>query len=103
MLTNPTYTGQVFANRVRTVPARMRGSALRPVGRDGSSQRRTDPVEWIAVARVPALVDQAQFDRVQERLAYNRSMAQRNNSVHAYLLRGLVSCGHCRPAVLILS
>jgi site-specific DNA recombinase len=98
LLTNPTYTGQVFANRVRTVPARMRGSALRPVGRDGLSQRRTDPVEWIAVARVPALVDQAQFDRVQERLAYNRSMARRNNSVHAYLLRGLVSCGHCRRA-----
>ena len=98
LLTNPTYTGQVFANRVRTVPARMRGSALRPVGRDGLSQRRTDPVEWIAVARVPALVDQAQFDRVQERLAYNRSLARRNNSVHAYLLRGLVSCGHCRRA-----
>jgi len=98
LLTNPTYTGQVFANRVRTVPARMRGSALRPVGRDGFSQRRTDPVEWIAVARVPALVDQAQFDRVQERLAQNRSMARRNNSVHAYLLRGLVSCGHCRRA-----
>jgi site-specific DNA recombinase len=98
LLTNPTYTGQVFANRVRTVPARMRGSALRPVGRNGSSQRHTDPVEWIAVACVPALVDQAQFDRVQERLAYNRSMARRNNSVHAYLLRGLVSCGHCRRA-----
>jgi site-specific DNA recombinase len=29
LLTNPTYTGQVFANRVRTVPARMRGSARR--------------------------------------------------------------------------
>jgi len=98
LLTNPTYTGQVFANRMRTVPARMRGSALRPVGRDGLSQRRTDPAEWLAVARVPALVDQAQFDRVQERLAYNRSMARRNNSVHSYLLRGLVSCGHCRRA-----
>src|SRR4051794_21122862 len=98
LLTNPTYTGQVFANRMRTVPARTRGSALRPVGRNGSSQRRTDPTEWIAVARVPALVDQAQFDRVQERLAYNRGMARRNNGVHAYLLRGLVSCGHCRRA-----
>src|SRR4051794_7083058 len=40
----------------------------------------------------------AQFDRGQERLAYNRSMARRNNGVHAYLLRGLVSCGHCRRA-----
>ncbi len=98
MLTNPTYTGQVFANRVRTVPARTRGSPLRPAGRNGFSQRRTDPTEWIAVARVPALVDQAQFDRGQERLAHNRCMARQNNGVHSYLLRGLVSCGHCRRA-----
>ena len=98
VLTNPTYTGQVFANRVRTVPSHTRRSALQPVGRAGWSGRRTDPAEWIAVARVPAIVDQAQFDRVQERLAYNRRMASRNNRVHHYLLRGLVSCGHCRGA-----
>ncbi len=95
VLTNPTYVGQVFANRVRTVPSRMRHSALQPISHTGWSYRRTDPTEWIAVTRVPAIVDQAQFDRAQERLAYNRRMASRNNRVHQYLLRGLVSCGHC--------
>ena len=39
-----------------------------------------------------------QFDRAQERLAYNRQMARRNNRAHPYLLRGLVSCGQCRLA-----
>ena len=57
-----------------------------------------DAAEWIAVGPVPAIISQAQFDRTQERLAYNRQMAQRNNRVHPYLLRGLVSCGQCRLA-----
>jgi site-specific DNA recombinase len=55
-----------------------------------------DKAEWIVAAAVPAIVGQAQFDRAQERLAYNRRMARRRNRVHAYLLRGLVSCGRCR-------
>jgi site-specific DNA recombinase len=97
VLTNPTYLGQAFANRVRTRPAERRRSALLPVGRgDAGATRAVDAAEWIAVAPVPAIVSQAQFDRAQERLAYNRQMAQRNNRVHPYLLRGLVSCGRCR-------
>jgi site-specific DNA recombinase len=71
---------------------------LRPAGRGGDSRRVTDPAEWIPVATVPAIIDREQFGRAQERLAYNRRMARRNNRVHEYLLRGLVSCGHCRRA-----
>ncbi|MBV9579332.1 MAG: recombinase family protein, partial [Chloroflexi bacterium] len=97
VLTNPTYLGQVFANRVRARPAERRRSALLPVGRRGiGAKRAVDPAEWIAVAPVPAIIGQAQFDRAQERLAYNRRMARRNNRAHLYLLRGLVSCGRCR-------
>ena len=97
VLTNPTYLGQVFANRVRACPAERRRSALLPVGHSGmGATRAVDAAEWIAVAPVPAIVGQAQFDRAQERLAYNRQMARRNNRVHPYLLRGLVSCGRCR-------
>jgi site-specific DNA recombinase len=98
VLTNPTYVGQVFGNRLRARPIERRRSALRPAGRTGESRRVTDPAEWIAVAPVPAIVDREQFERAQERLAYNQRMASRNNRVHDYLLRGLVSCGHCRCA-----
>ena len=98
LLTNPVYTGQVFGNRLRTRPVERRRSALRPVGRGGESRRVNDPAEWIAVATVPAIVEREQFERAQERLAYNQRMARRNNRVHHYLLRGLVSCGHCRRA-----
>src|SRR3954452_17868638 len=98
VLTNPVYVGQVFGNRLRARPAEQRRSALRPAGRTGESRRVTDPAEWIAVAPVPAIVDREQFERAQERLAYNQRMAPRNNRVHDYLLRGPVSCGHCRQA-----
>ena len=98
VLTNPVYFGQVFANRLRARPIERRRSALRPAGRTGESRRVTDPAEWIAVATVPAIVDRERFERAQERLAYSQRMAARNNRVHDYLLRGLVSCGHCRRA-----
>src|SRR3954471_20325456 len=98
VLTNPVYLGQVFGNRLRARPVERRRSALRPAGRSEGSRRVTDPAEWIAVATVPAIVDREQFERAQERLAYHQRMAQRNNRMHQYLLRGLVSCGHCRRA-----
>ena len=96
LLTNPVYLGQVWGNRLRTRPAERRRSALLPQGRGEGAKRVADPGEWIAVAPVPAIVGQAQFDCAQERLAYNRRVAKRNNRVHQYLLRGLVSCGRCR-------
>jgi site-specific DNA recombinase len=98
VLTNPVYFGQVFGNRLQARPIERRRSALRPAGRGGSSRRLTDPAEWIAVATVPAIIDRELFERAQARLVYNRRMAQRNNRVHQYLLRGLVSCGRCQRA-----
>jgi site-specific DNA recombinase len=98
VLNNPVYFGQVFGNRLRAHPIQQRRSALRPAGRTGDSKRVVDPAEWIAVATVPAIITREQFERAQERLAYNQRMAPRNNRVHDYLLRGLVSCGHCRRA-----
>jgi site-specific DNA recombinase len=37
MLLNPVYTGQLSADRLRAVPIRQRGSALRPVGQSAQS------------------------------------------------------------------
>jgi site-specific DNA recombinase len=96
LLTNPTYVGQVFANRTRSCPPEQRRSALRPVGRAACTQRPTAPAEWIAVASVPAIISREVFDAAQEKLAYNQRMARRNNTAQPYLLRGMVSCGHCR-------
>jgi site-specific DNA recombinase len=86
ILTNPVYTGEVYAGRIQEACGT--GAAATP--------RRIRPREdWIAVASVPAIVSKEQFDRVQDKLAQNRQFARRNNTAHPYLLRALVSCGVC--------
>jgi len=91
VLTNPAYTGQVFAGRMNYSPAKIRRSATHPIGHPHQSATLKPQEEWIPVATIPALVTQEQFD-----LAQNKSFAQRNNRTHQYLLRALVSCGVCQ-------
>ncbi len=98
MLTNPCYTGQVYAGRTRAQPPRIRRSALHPIGRPSTTQAPTPQEEWILVASIPALVSEEQFAQVQAKLARNQQFARRNNTAHDYLLRALVSCGTCQAA-----
>jgi len=98
ILTNPTYTGTAYANRTREVNAQTRKSALRPLGR-GKSYVGRAAEDWIAIA-VPALVEQEVFAQVQAKLGQKVRQAPRNNRRHAYLLRALVSCGHCQRSVV---
>ena len=96
VLTNPAYTGQVFAGRMNYRPAKIRRSATHPIGHPHQSATLKPQEEWIPVATIPALVTQEQFDLAQAKLAQNKSFAQRNNKAHQYLLRALVSCGVCQ-------
>src|SRR5215813_12560646 len=94
ILKNPAYTGTAYGNRTRIVPATHRKSALLPVG-PGCSYRYRPPQEWIGVP-IPALISPEIFDRVQQKLALNQQCSARNNTHFPYLLRAMVSCGHCR-------
>jgi site-specific DNA recombinase len=96
VLTNPAYTGQVFAGRMNYRPAKVRRSATHPIGHPHTSATPKPQNEWILVATIPALVTQEQFNLVQAKLAQNKSFAKRNNKAHQYLLRALVSCGMCQ-------
>lgn len=98
ILTNPVYTGTVYLGRSRPVQAHRRHSAFVPIGRGRGGHKQTSQEEWIAVAQVPALVSQEQFEQVQAKLAHNQQFASRNNTAHPYLLRALVSCGQCHLA-----
>jgi site-specific DNA recombinase len=99
ILTNPADTGHVYAGRVASRPARVRRSAVQPVGPRARSAA-VPPEEWLPVAITPAVVSQEQFAHVQAKLALNRQFARRHNTAHPYLLRALVSCGQCRLACL---
>lgn len=98
ILRDPAYVGTTYSGRTHPAPARQRKSALQPVG-PGTSTRPAPPEDWIAIP-VPAIVSQETFDAAQRRLERNKQMAQRNNTAHDYLLRGLVSCGRCRLACM---
>ncbi|HKO33942.1 MAG TPA: recombinase family protein, partial [Candidatus Limnocylindria bacterium] len=98
ILTNPAYTGQVYAGRWRARPPRVRRSATHPIGRPSDSSVAIPADQWLPVASIPALVSLDQFGQVQAKLAQNRAFASRNNTRHDYLLRALVSCGVCRSS-----
>jgi site-specific DNA recombinase len=93
ILSNPAYTGEAVSGRLQSRPSRRRRSAPEPVGR-GVSAQPTPREQRIAVP-VPAIVSSEVFTSVQRRLATNRQLARRN-TIYPYLLRGLVSCGHCQ-------
>ena len=93
ILTNPVYIGEAVSGRFETCPARRRRSALESVG-PGVSIQPTTRDRWITVP-VPAIVATDVFDAAQRRLATNQQQARRN-TIYKYLLRGLVSCGHCK-------
>ena len=95
MLSNPAYTGKVYAGRKRGRPPLTRSSATRPVAHSRHTMVPVAPEEWIPVCTVPTIVTQEQFDLVAEKLSHNKSVASRNNKKNAYLLRALVSCGRC--------
>jgi site-specific DNA recombinase len=92
ILTNPAYIGEAVSGRLQSRPSRGRRSALEPIGR-GVSVQATARDQWIIVP-VPALVSTDVFNVAQRRLATNQQLARRN-TIYTYLLRGLVSCGHC--------
>ncbi len=54
LLTNPTYTGTLYANRERTTVSKQRRSPLQPVGRQHESSVPTPQADWIVVCQVPA-------------------------------------------------
>jgi site-specific DNA recombinase len=97
ILTNPAYTGQVYAGRMHYRPSKVRRSATNSIGRHHDTVEWLPPDQWIAVAPIPAIVTQEQFELAQAKLRQNQTFARRNNKAE-YLLRALVSCGLCRLA-----
>src|SRR5436309_5562795 len=87
--------GRVYGNRWRRRGSMERRSATAPSKHSSFSRVDMPREQWILVAQIPALVREEQWERVQARLAANRRFAHRNNKVHPYLLRNLVSCGVC--------
>ncbi len=98
MLKNLAYKGEAAYGRTRSEP--WQGRTTRPQRGKSAQPRRavhiraTPPEEWITVP-VPALVDHALFEAVQEPLRENRRRARERPRGARYLLQGLLVCGTC--------
>lgn len=92
------YVGRAYYNRTKQT-LNTRPAAELP-SRKTAKYTLTDRPrpEWIEV-RVPPLIDDDHFQRVQRRLYENRRFARRNlKNDGAFLLRGLLKCGVCGHA-----
>ncbi|MBA2712994.1 MAG: recombinase family protein [Rubrobacteraceae bacterium] len=95
ILTNPIYTGRIYAGRMTYRPPQIRRSATHPIGRSHDTGIPAPPEEWTFVSSAQPIVSQEHFELVKEKLSKNKSFARRNNKSNTYLLRALVSCGRC--------
>jgi site-specific DNA recombinase len=97
MLRNPAYMGEARFNKVHTVPARPRLRPRRgttPYPRRPTAKQPTPLEDQIPIA-VPAIVEPALFQAVQERLAQHRKHPGQAAVEPRYLLAGLVVCRGC--------
>ncbi|MBA3824957.1 MAG: recombinase zinc beta ribbon domain-containing protein, partial [Ktedonobacterales bacterium] len=97
VLRDPLYKGEGYFNRTGPTDAHQpQGSRgykdQRPGNQRGVRLRPRD--EWVMVP-VPVIIAPEQWQAAHEQLAVNRQRSTRNNTAHAYLLRGLVVCGQC--------
>jgi site-specific DNA recombinase len=80
ILRNPTYTGQLYAQRTQYRAPTHRRSATHALGHPHGTATPRPPDTRLPVGQVPAIVSRAHFDEVQAKLAQNTSFARRNNA-----------------------
>ena len=100
MLKNPIYKGQAAFGKTQLGKRRscirpQRHSSAHP--RQAKSIYRTEEAAWIYI-RVPAIIDEALFEAVQEQLTENRKRSREKKRGAKHLLQGLMVCQHCHYA-----
>jgi site-specific DNA recombinase len=97
ILKNPAYKGTAAYGKTRTGPLRprLRAQRNRPLQpRHAVSAYDVPRKDWVFIP-VPALIDEALYDAVQEQLAENRRRARQSQRGARYLLQGLLVCKVC--------
>lgn len=98
ILADPVYTGTAYANRYRYVPAKKPHTTRGPRTGENSCRQLKPRDEWIPIP-VPAIVDEATYERAQDQLARNAKLSYRHNTKYNYLLRCLLTCSTCQLAM----
>jgi site-specific DNA recombinase len=97
ILKNPAYKGQAAFGKTKAVT---RALCVRPQKRSSEhpkwnySVNNVEKENWIYIP-VPAMIDEALFESVQEQLEENKKVARVRKRGAMYLLQGLVVCKCC--------
>lgn len=100
ILTNPAYHGQAIYGKTRLMP---RKPGKRPKRGDPAVPRKSkvtvdaNSSEQIVIT-VPAIIDQALFERVRLQMTENKKRQREQESGGKYLLSGLIICNECGSA-----
>jgi len=91
LIRNEAYIGTIYYNRRESIkrPDPTRG---RQHAKMGTRERPKE--EWIPIP-VPAILDEATFERARNVSRDNSKFNPRGAEPGVYLLRGLIECGHC--------
>ena len=94
ILGNHVYKGTFYYQRTESVQPtkRLTNDPYKQTRKTGSKPRPEE--DWIGIP-VPAIVDVKTWDAAQAQLHQNSLNSSRNNTRHAYLLRGLIRCPRC--------
>ena len=97
MLKNPAYQGTAAFGKTSVEPLRprlraQRGRPMQP--KRAVSTQDVPPEKWMSIP-VPALVDEALFEAVEEQLRENQQRARIGQRGVRYLLQGLLVCACC--------
>jgi site-specific DNA recombinase len=90
LLRNEAYIGTMYYNRYES----LEGNGPRGARNRKTRQRERPREEWIAIP-VPAIIDRDTFVRVKHVTRDNSQWNPRGAEPGAWLLRGMVECGHC--------
>ena len=100
LLKNPAYKGMAAfgKTRIRPIQPRLRPQRNRPPHPRRAISIEDVPVnEWIYIP-VPALIEEALFDIVQQQLENNQRRNRQSLRGASYLLQGLTVCTQCKYA-----
>jgi site-specific DNA recombinase len=90
LLRNEAYIGTMYYNRHES----LEGNGPRGARNRKTRYRERPREEWIAIP-VPPIVDREVFERVKHVSRDNSKWNPRGAEPGAWLLRGLIECGHC--------
>jgi site-specific DNA recombinase len=97
MLQNTTYIGEHYYNKTEATITKNPKNPEQRYRRIKKNSRKARPKEEWLLVKVPRIIDDDLFEKVQQQLTLNLKFSRRNNKKNEYLLTGLIDCECDKP------